>query len=239
VIYNFPKFFIRDYKGTNKYEFGHWDEPQRRTSEEVLHFYDSLRLFIKRLKNDGRFTFRTIGDIYREHAVLPPRKVTRDMLPQLRSALLSRFGYITEPVSLSLSDLFAAVTAFLRGDDVFAPGEIYGFLEAPSGVGEKCIISAADLIKAAKKLDLSGFLPVKIMTGDIYIGPADYLFAALDLLCDGDDKIYIKPKPQQCPLDEFPYLRDLSLRGSWMYSPDFHDEYLSDRLRLQAWTIRR
>jgi hypothetical protein len=228
-----------NYKGTNKYEFGHWDEPQRRTSEEVLHFYDSLRLFIKRLKNDGRFTFRTIGDIYREHAVLPPRKVTRDMLPQLRSALLSRFGYITEPVSLSLSDLFAAVTAFLRGDDVFVPGEIYGFLETPSGVGEKCIISAADLIKAAKKLDLSGFLPVKIMTGDIYIGPADYLFAALDLLCDGDDKIYIKPKPQQCPLDEFPYLRDLSLRGSWMYSPDFHDEYLSDRLRLQAWTIRR
>lgn len=246
IIYNHPNIILYrqfwdtlNYNGLNKYKFGSWDEPERRTTEEVSHFYDSLRNLIKRLKSDGRFTIRTVGDIVAENAVIPPRKVTRDMLPQLRTALLSKFYYITGPVSLSLSDLFAAVTAFLRGDDSFTAGEAYGFLEAPSGVSEKCFISATDLIKTANELDLSEFLPAKIKVGYIYIGPADYLFAALDFLCGGGDKISITPKTQQCSLDEFPYLRDLTLRGSWMYSPDFHDEYLSDRLRLQAWTIRR
>ncbi|MHB1153207.1 MAG: hypothetical protein ACYCWE_13420 [Eubacteriales bacterium] len=245
IIYNHPNMVLfrefwdsLNYKGVNKHSFGIWNEPERRTDNEVNHFYTSLRNFIRLLKKDGRFTFRTIGDIADKHTV-KPRKVTRDMLPELHASLLSHFGYVTEPINLSLSEIFTAVTAFLKGAGSFTTGKSYGFLETPYGVEKSCYVSAAGLLNAANEMRVIDFLPVKIKVGDTDIGPADYLYAALDFLYGETDMICIKPKPQQCSLDEFPYLRDFSLKGDWMYSNDFKDEYLSERLKLQAWTIHR
>lgn len=245
IIYNHPNMILYrefwdslNYKGVNKNPFGIWDEPERRTENEVKHFYNSLRNFIHQLKKDGRFIFRTIGNITEKHAV-KPRRVTRDMLPELRASLQLHFGYVTKPINLSLSEIFIAVTAFLKGADNFTTGDSYGFLEMPYGIDKTCYVSAAGLLKAANEMCITDFLPGKIKVGDTDIGPADYLYAALDFLCDEMEMICIKPKIQQCSLDEFPYLRDFSLKGEWMYSKDFKDEYLSERLKLQAWTIHR
>lgn len=245
IIYNHPNMILYrkfwdslNYNGVNQHEFGKWEEPERRTPREFEQFYTGLRGFIKQLKNDGRFIFRTIGDIWNGHQD-ERRTVVRSMLPEVRSSLLKDFKYVTGPVHLSLSDIFYASVAFLQGKESFTPGKCRGFLENPVGTDHICLVSAADLIKAANELPVSDFLPAEIKVGDIKIGPADFMLASLDFLCGCPGPVVIHPKPQQCSLDEFPHLRDFSLKGRWMFSEDFKDEYLSDRLKLQAWTIHR
>lgn len=39
-------------------------------------------------------------------------------------------------------------------------------------------------------------------------------------------------------LDVMPWLKTVNFKGGWMQSDEFEDKYLSDRLRLQAWTMR-
>ena len=80
-------------------------------------------------------------------------------------------------------------------------------------------------------------MPVKFNVGTYQIGPADWLRAALDILC-GADKATIIPASWQIDMDQFPKIRDLNLKGSWIHSDKFEDNYLSDRFRLQSWTYR-
>jgi len=54
----------------------------------------------------------------------------------------------------------------------------------------------------------------------------------------GKDEVTILPRPQLPSLDELTELRDMALRDTWIHSPDFKDEYLSERLRLQSYTMR-
>ncbi len=245
ILYNHPNMILYrefwdslNYRGENKNAFGKWEEPERRPLRETERFYSGLRSLIQQLKKDGRFVIRTIGDISDEQDA-GNRTVWRSMLPELRSSLLKDFKYVTSPVHLSLSDIFNAVIAFLRGDETFNPGKCSGFLENPRGVDHSCAVHAEDLIRAATELPVTDFLPIEIKVGDIKIGPADFMLASLDFLCGCPDPVVIHPKPQQCSLDEFPHLRDFSLKGRWMFSEEFKDEYLSDRLKLQAWTIHR
>ena len=71
------------------------------------------------------------------------------------------------------------------------------------------------------------------------IGPRDLLDAFLAFLLDGKESYTVTPnKPWQIDLDQFPSLRDLNYKGSWIHADSLQDNYLSDRLRFQAWTIR-
>lgn len=245
ILYNHPNMVLYrqfwdslNYNGINKHPFGSWEEPERRPETEVKHFYNSFRSFIHQLKNDGRFVFRTIAEVIEKQSA-ESRIVTKAMIHKIRASLFSNFGYITNPMNLSLSDIFNAVTAFLKGDEYYIPVESYGFLEIPQGIEKPCYVSGDDLLKAANNLQITNFLPTKIPIGNITAGPADYLYAALDFLCGETDIIKIEPKPQQCSLDEFTYLNNFALKDKWLFSKDFKDEYLSDRLKLQAWTIHR
>ncbi len=114
----------------------------------------------------------------------------------------------------------------------------YGFLSEPMGITESCAVSADGLRKAAQSLDLARFLPPQIRVDGQQLGPADFLFAGLDCLCTSDETITLQPRPQLNSLQGLPRLADFKLRGTWLHSPDLADRYLSQRLRLQAWTLR-
>jgi hypothetical protein len=145
------------------------------------------------------------------------------------------------PCELSIADAFQAAVHFLRTEDeLFFPGKTYGFLERPQGITAPLRVPAGALFEAARQLDLTAFLPPKIRVGQKYIGAADFAAAALTLLCgkDKNGEVTLTPRPQQMNLDGHPQLRDFTLKGTWRHSDAFEDRYLSERLRLQAWTIR-
>ena len=60
---------------------------------------------------------------------------------------------------------------------------------------------------------------------------------ALCALC-GQDVITLEPSDWQIDLAQFPTVRDMDLRGTWIHDDSFEDTYLSERFRLQSWTYR-
>ena len=78
---------------------------------------------------------------------------------------------------------------------------------------------------------------VRKLFGNNFIGPADWLYAALEVL-QGKTEVVIKPKPQLPCLDCMSEVRDSSFKGTWQHSDSFEDKYLSDRLRYQSYTMR-
>lgn len=80
-------------------------------------------------------------------------------------------------------------------------------------------------------------MPSKIKVGSEYIGPADWLYGAMEVIL-GANSVVIEPKPQLPCLDCMPEVRDSAFKGTWQHSDSFEDKYLSDRLRYQSWTMR-
>ena len=145
---------------------------------------------------------------------------------------------MTEPDSFCLSDLFRAARAFLLGADAWECVPERGFLYAPETAVESVVLSAEEMRQSAASLAISGFLPVQIEISGKRIGPADWLRAAYEVLC-GAEMVSIEAGREQLPsLDRIPLARDLSLRGTWIHSDSFEDNWLSDRLRWQSWTMR-
>ena len=124
------------------------------------------------------------------------------------------------------------------GDIAYADGKVYGFLSRPVGVKVATTVSAAGLKAAAAKLDLGTFLPPQIEVDGVRIGPADFLFAALDVLVDGKAQAEVVPREQLGSFKEVPGLEKMNLARSWLHAEDFKDEFVSERWRLQLWTLR-
>ena len=137
-----------------------------------------------------------------------------------------------------MADVFQAAVRFLKGEQTAQPSRVFGFLSRPVGVSSPVEVSAADLRLAAERIDLSTFIPPSIAVGDVEIGPADFLIAALEVLSAGAEKVTVTPREQLGDLDGFATLRDFKPRGGWILSSDFRDDYVSDRLRWQFWTLR-
>ena len=81
--------------------------------------------------------------------------------------------------------------------------------------------------------------PPAIRVGKLEIGPADFLFAALEALTTDANEITVMPREQLGNLDDLPELKSFRLKGTWVHTPGLEDRYLSDRMRLQLWTLRR
>ena len=64
-----------------------------------------------------------------------------------------------------------------------------------------------------------------------------WLFAALEAIL-GKEEIEILPSDQLPSLDIIPATKNARFRGTWMHSDAFEDNFLSNRLRLQAYTLR-
>lgn len=88
-------------------------------------------------------------------------------------------------------------------------------------------------------MDVSRFLPPSIDVGGVRIGPADFLFAALEALETGAEEVVVVPRDQLGDIARYlPKMATVNFRGTWIYTPDYKDEWTSNRLRWQFWTFR-
>ena len=215
--------------------FGKWKVSRERPAAETAEFYGRLRTLFRKLRRDPRFE---LTDLERLAAAEVPRKaISRDEVPALLAAMKGSLGCTRNP-SRSVADVFQAAVRFLRGERLAPPSKVYGFLSRPVGVKSPVEVTASELRAAAAKIDLGTFLPASIPVGDTAIGPADFLVAALEVLATGAEKVAVTPKEQLGNLDGFAKLRDFKPRGGWILPADFKDNYVSDRLRWQFWTLR-
>lgn len=225
-----------NYKKGNWTKWREWNVAPDRSAADTAVYYERLRAFVRRMKADERFE---ITDIEALKASLKPRvAITAAAVPAIRQALLRDFNCVRTPASWSVADVFQAAVRLLRGEKEHVPGKAYGFLSRPKGVTEPCVVSAADLRAAAAKLDLSTFLPAEIGVGGLRIGPADFLFAALEVLDTGTAEVKVAPREQLGSFKEVPGVEKMNISGKWAHEPTFTDQYLSERLRLQLWTLR-
>jgi hypothetical protein len=217
-------------------EWGKWRTPPKRDKTDVAIYYDRLRTLVRALVEDPRFE---VTDCERLQASFAKRKtISVEEIPAIRRSLLERLGPVES--LWCVSDVFQAAVRLLRGEKSHAPGYVYGFLEPPVGVKSAKKVKSADLKAAADKIDLSTFIPPEIDVGGTLIGPADFLFAALEFLETGADEIKVEPRDQLGPLHQLnPSLATYNMKGGWpLYEDSFEDRYLTARLRLQLWTLR-
>ena len=226
ALYAHPHFAVRTV---------HWDSVNYNRANSVAYFA-KVRELVRAIKADARFV---TTDLSRLPAHLPRTAIRRADLPRVKAALEQRLGPIDDPASWCVADVFQAAVRFLRGEGELAPGKVYGFLSAPRGVTAPATVSRADLVRAAADIDLSDFIPPTIRVGTLEIGPADFLFAALEMLTTDAQSVTLRPREQLGDLDELPELKTFHLKNTWMHTPELEDRYLSDRMRLQLWTLRR
>ena len=160
-------------------------------------------------------------------------------MPAIRAALSRSLGPVRSPGEWCVADCFLAAVHLLRGEARHEPGKVYGFLYAPEGVKKPVCVKTAELVVAAKQMDVSRFLPVSIDVGGEKIGPADFLFAALEVLETGAEEILVTPREQLGDIACYlPKMAEVNFKGTWIYTPDYQDNWTSNRLRWQFWTFR-
>ena len=149
------------------------------------------------------------------------------------------FFPVTTPNSYCIADIFLACRSLLLGKESHVCGKVYGFLSEPYTASEQITLTYEDAVKIANSIDPDSFLPTEFLVNGKKIGPRDLLDAFLTFLLDGANEYTVKPnQPWQIDLDQFPSLRDLNYRHSWIHADTLNDDYLSNRLRYQAWTVR-
>ena len=226
-----------NYNCTNAVEFGKWKLSEPRPAADTKLYRSRLRQLVRRLRADGRFDFVTLDDLAKAER---PRVAIRPAdMPRI-SAHLEKNGLrpMDEP-SWSVADLFQAAVRFLDGAPEHVPGRTFGFLEKPYVVSSPVILSAADLRAAAKDIDLKAFLPSSMTVGGVKVGPGDFLRAAAAVLADSAEKVKVTPSDPLIEVQNHPDLKDFHAVGTWVFTPDYKDEYTTDRLRWQIWTARR
>lgn len=226
-----------NYHKENLVPFGEWKMAPRRPEEVTQRFYENIRIMIRLIKADPRFRITTYEEVAAELAKEPARILTPADLPAIREQLQKSFFPVKKPYSLSLSDMILACRDFLLGKDTHTCGDVYGFLSRPHAVTAPVTVTAEAIRASATQLLDDAFLPTELRVGDAVIGPRDWLCAAIEVLL-GAETVTVEPaEPLPC-LDILPEVRDSNFRGTWQHSDSFMDNYLSDRLRYQSWTMR-
>ena len=215
-----------------------WIKSEIHNSEDTERFYENFRALIRFLRDDGDFEIMTYSDLA-EKLAEDERVITLDNLKDIRKQLDKRFFPVTTPSSYCIADIFHACRSLLLGNTLHICSKTYGFLEKPYISSEPITISRADAIALAKEIDENDFLPASFHVGEKTVGPRELLDAFFAFLLDGAQSYTVTPStPWQIDLNEFPSLRDLNYKGSWIHAENLNDDYLSNRLRYQSWTIR-
>ncbi len=244
IIYTHPNMIIKNdfwdavnYHKENLVEFGKWIEPEDLPTEITEKVLENMRKLIRFIKNDPRFRITTYEELANELKADGERVVKRDFVPEIKKHLNKSFFPMQKPISLSLSDIMLACRDFLQGRGEHLCGDVYGFLDKPYEIDTPVTVNASDIIASCDQIKNGEFLPPKIKVGDSYIGPRDWLEAAIEVIL-GAPCVQILPKTQLPCLDCMPEVRDSDFKGTWQHSDSFEDKYLSDRLRYQSWTMR-
>lgn len=212
-----------------------WKLSGYRPKEETEKFYENFDYLVGKLMSDPRFELVTYADLARELNV-ENRVITKSDLPEIKSRLDEYFFPLTVPDSYCITDILYACRDLLLGEDKHVCGKVYGFLDTPYSINEELTVSADEIRESATQIK-DYFLPTEITVGGKRLGTRDWLNAALSALC-GETAITVKPSKWQIDMDQFPDVRDLKLKGTWVYDDTFEDKYISERLRLQSWTYR-
>ena len=221
----------------NLTEFGKWKEMHRRPIEDSMRFYDNFRKFVKMIKDDPRFTITTYSEVAKRLRNEPERTVTLADIPAIKREIDKELYPIKAPINLSLSDIFLACRALILGEKSHTCQKVRGLLSKPYAIIEPLTLTKEELVKCAASIDPEGFIPEKIAIGNKVIGPADFIRAALAILT-GKDTVTVLPGPAMPSFRAFPRLETICFKGGWMQSDDFMDNYISERLRLQIYTMR-
>ena len=244
VIYTHPNMIIKEdfwdalnYHKENLVPFGQWIEPKDLPQEITDTVLKNMRLLIRLIKNDPRFRIITYSQLANELKNDGERIVTKEQVKEIYTHLQNGLFPMQKPYSLSLADMTLACRDLLQGKKEHLCGDVYGFLSKPYEITEEFTLLREDIISACEQIKDGEFLPEKIKVGNEYIGPADWLYSALEVLL-GAKSVTVKPKPQLPSLDCMPEVRDSAFKGTWQHSDSFEDKYLSDRLRYQSWTMR-
>ncbi|MBO7303330.1 MAG: hypothetical protein J6U68_04000, partial [Clostridia bacterium] len=215
-----------------------WIKSEIHDSSDTERFYRNFRAFVRTLRDDGDFEIITYKELESKLSE-DTRSIDIKTLRQIRPMLRERFFPITEPDSYCISDIFLASASLLCKAKSHTCGKVYGFLSEPYSITEKTLITKEEAVALAKSIKDYSFLPPVFLINGKKIGPRDLLDAFLAFLLDEVDIYEMEPcMPWQIDLDEFPALRDLNYEASWISGNDLKDDFLSDRLKLQAWTIR-
>lgn len=244
VIFTHPNMIIKNdfwdavnYHKENLVPFGQWIEPEDLPDEITQTVLKNMRTLVRMVKNDPRFRITTYSELAKELAEEGERTVTKEMIEPLYKKLKSNFFPVQEPISLSLADMMLSARDILLGKNEHICSDVYGFLSKPYEIENEMTVSAQDIISACAQIKDGEFLPEKIKVGEKHIGPADWLIGAMEVIL-GEKEVKITRKPQLPSLDCMPEVRDCAFKGTWQHSDSFEDNYLSDRLRYQSWTMR-
>ena len=244
VIYTHPNMIIKEdfwdavnYHKENLVPFGQWIEPKDLPKEITETVLKNMRLLVRLVKNDPRFRIITYSQLAAELEKEGERVVKTEHIAPLYASLKASLFPVQEPMSLSLADMMLACRDLLQGKKEHICGDVYGFLEKPYETDNEITVNAQDIIDACSQIKDDEFLPSKITVGKEYIGPTDWLYAAMEVLL-GKESVVISPKKQLPSLDCMPEVRDCAFKGTWQHSDSFEDKYLSDRLRYQSYTMR-
>ncbi|MBB6729815.1 hypothetical protein [Cohnella zeiphila] len=255
-------------KGGNLVPWGEWKFADRRTDEAIERFFADLTELLRLLKTDGGFEFTVCRDILLQHGGTAERALDRESLVGMLGRLGDRFFYgESEGVSYSLADLFKAAVHYLcEREDVYRTESLIGPIHEPQGISGKLTIDADTLRRTAAELADEDTIPHRIPLGvsmgadgasvagedvagasgagkgvagvePLFIGPGDFLRAAAQVL-SGAAVAVVEPGPQLPDTSDFYCFDDFRLAGTWIYSDDFKDEWVTRRLRWQSWTIR-
>ena len=232
-----------NFDGGNLVQWGEWKLPEKRSEGAIRRFFADFRAFIGVLKAKPEFTFLTYEDIWRSAREEKRRTITREkLMDQLRTLdsffEAGRSRKDSGVLPYSLAELFKAGVNILLGADEHAPEALRGFLREPEGVSKRRVLSRSALVRAAASLKNASEIPEKIAVGGAHIGPRDFLEAAKQVL-EGGDPVAVFPKPQMPDISRFHRFEDFRLKGTWVYPRSFEDRWVTKRLRLQSWTIRR
>ena len=213
-----------------------WRESKRNPVEMTEGYYRNFDFLVGMIKADPRFRITTYEKIAEKYGN-PLRRIRRKDLPALKAQLEESFHPVTLPHSYCMADIFHACRTLLCGADEFICGEVKGFLEEPFVIKSPVTVTADEMIQSAKRIPAEGWLPRSIIVGSSILGIADWLRAALAVLC-GEETVTVAPAGWQIDMDQFPLLRDLNLKQTWVDVKDLMDEHVSRRNRLQSWTLR-
>jgi len=255
-------------KGGNRVPWGQWKPADRRTDEEIERFYADLAGLIGLMQADGGFEFTVCRDVWLQHGGTAVRELDRETLVGLLRRLDDRFFYVESGgVSYSLADLFKAAAHYLSGrDGVYRTEPVAGPISEPQGVAGRVTVAADTLRRAAAELADADTIPHHILLGapagaggasaageaaadaggagsgfaggePTAIGPGDFLRAAAQVL-SGEAVAVVEPGPQLPDTSDFYRFDDFRLAGTWIYSDEFKDQWVTRRLKWQSWTIR-
>ena len=215
-----------------------WIKSEIHNTEDTERFYENFRALVRHLRDDGDFKIITYEELAKQ-TTEAERIITKKELGKIQNQINEYFFPVTTPNSYCIADIFLACRSLLLGKERHVCGKVYGFLSEPYTASEQITLTYEDAVKIANSIDPDSFLPIEFLVNGKKIGPRDLLDAFLTFLLDGANEYTVKPnQPWQIDLDQFPSLRDLNYKGSWVHAETLNDDYLSDRLRYQAWTIR-